>query len=144
MVRHKIIDMKFDWRYWILIAGAMVFATIASTCTLYLWSIRRFLETNTVAVAGFARFGMVPAMVLGILALPFVMVAIPYILGQNRKPGFISVLVLGCIVAYTLFDAVNDLSIIMGFHPGYAMTHEILFATNNFLGTIVGTGAFSG
>lgn len=83
---------------------------------------------------------MVPSMVLGILALLFLMVAIPFIFRQNERPGLLSVLVLGCIVAYTAFDAVNDVSAIMGYQNTYLIAHTLLDTTNNVTGTIIGTG----
>jgi hypothetical protein len=83
---------------------------------------------------------MVPGMALGILALLPLMVAVPYIFRQNERPGFLSVLVLGCIVAYTVFDALNDVSAIMGYHNAYLIAHTILDTTNNMTGTVAGTG----
>jgi hypothetical protein len=134
--------VKFDKRYWIFIAAAMVFASIASLCTFTLSKTTlNFMECNTLAAACFARIGMAPAMVLGILALLPLMIAIPYIFRQNEKPGLMSVLVLGCIVAYTAFDAVNDISIIMGYQHAYLIAHAILDATNNATGSLAGTGA---
>src|SRR5512136_317886 len=97
----KIPDVKFDTRYWILIVAAMFFASVASASTLYLASVQEhFMECNSVSAACFAGIGMVPCMVLGVLALLPLMVAIPYIFRQNEKPGLWSMLVLGCIVAY--------------------------------------------
>ena len=119
----------------------MFFATVASVTTLYLASVREpFLECNSVSAACFLHIGMVPCMVLGILSLPMVMVAIPYIFHQNENPGLISVLVLGCIVAYTAFDALNNVAVIMGYHQTYLVAHALLDTTNNVTGDIVGTG----
>jgi len=133
--------VKFDHRYWIFIAAAMISATIASLCTLYLSSVYpRAFECNSIAAAWFDRIGMVPGMALGILALLPLMVAVPYIFRQNERPGFLSVLVLGCIVAYTVFDALNDVSAIMGYHNAYLIAHTILDTTNNMTGTVAGTG----
>lgn len=134
-------DVKFDKRYWIFIAAAMFFATVASACTLYMASVQEhFMECNSVAAAWFARIGMVPSMVLGILALVPLMVSIPYIFRQNEKTGLLSVLVLGCIVAYTALDAVNDISAIMGYQHAYLLAHAVLDTTNNVTGTVAGTG----
>ena len=133
--------MKFDRRYWILIGAAVFFATIASITTIYLATIQvRFLECNSVSAACFLRLGMIPCMILGILALPPVMVAIPFIFRQNERPSILSVLVLGCIVLYTAFDAVNNISVILGYHQTYLVAHAILDTTNNVTGTIAGTG----
>jgi glucan phosphoethanolaminetransferase (alkaline phosphatase superfamily) len=133
--------VKFDKRYWVFIAAAMGSATIASLCTLYLASVREhFMECNSLAAAAFARIGMVPSMVLGILALLPLMVAIPYIFRQNERPGLLSVVVLGCIVAYTAFDALNDLSIILGYQHAYLIAHAVLDTTNNVTGNVAGTG----
>ena len=133
--------MKFDKRYWLFIAAAMVSATVASLCTLYLASVHEhFVECNSLAAASFARIGMVPSMVLGILSLLPLMVAIPYIFRQNERPGLLSVLVLGCIVAYTAFDALNDLSVIMGYQHAYLIAHTVLDTTNNITGNVAGTG----
>jgi hypothetical protein len=134
--------VKFDRRYWVFIAAAMVSATVASLCTLYLASVQEhFMECNSVAAAWFAFFGMAPGMALGVLSLLPLMVAIPYILRQNERPGLLSVLILLCIVAYTAFDAVNDVSAIMGFQDTYVVAHAVLDATNNVTGNIVGTGS---
>ena len=134
--------MKFDKRYWIFIAVAMVSATIASTCTLYLASVsEHFMECNSIAAAWFAAIGMIPAMVLGILSLLPVMVAIPYIFRQNERPGLLSVLILGCIVAYTVFDAANDISAILGYQNAYLIAHALIDTTNNVSGTLAGTGS---
>ncbi len=136
------IDVKFDKRYWIFIAAAMFSATVASACTLYLSTVQEhFMECNSVAAACFDRIGMVPGMVLGILALLPLMVAIPYIFRQNERPGLLSVLILGCIVAYTTFDALNNVSAIMGYHTLYLITHAVLDTTNNVTGNVAGTGA---
>ncbi len=133
--------MKFDKRYWIFIAAAMFFATIASASTLYMASVQvHFMECNSVAAACFVQIGIVPCMVLGILALLAVMVAIPCLFGQNEKPGLLSVLVLGCIVLYTALDAVNNVSAIMGYHNAYLVAHAVLDTTNNVTGNIAGTG----
>jgi hypothetical protein len=134
--------VKFDPRYWIFIAAAMFFASVASACTLWLASVNEhFMECNSVAAAWFAFFGMAPGMALGVLSLLPLMVAIPYILRQNERPGLLSVLILLCIVAYTAFDAVNDVSAIMGFQDTYVVAHAVLDATNNVTGNIVGTGS---
>jgi hypothetical protein len=133
--------VKFDKRYWILIAAAMFFASVASASTLYLASVQEhFRECNSVSAACFAGIGMVPCMVLGILALLPVMVAVPYIFRQNETPGLLSVLVLGCIVAYTAFDAVNNISAIMHYQQAYQLAHAVLDTTNNATGNVVGTG----
>jgi hypothetical protein len=134
-------DVNFDRRYWIFIAAAIFFATVASVSTLYMASVRQhFTECNSVSAACFAHIGMVPCMLLGTLVLLPLMVAIPYILGQNESPGRLSVVVLGCIVAYTAFDALNNMSAILGYHQLYLVSHAVLDTTNNVTGTIVGTG----
>jgi len=133
--------VKFDTRYWIFIAAAMFFATVASASTLYLASVQEnFKECNSVSAACFDCIGMVPCMVLGILALLPLMVAIPCIFRQNERPGLLSVLILGCIVAYTALDAVNNMSAIMGYHHLYFFAHTVLDTTNNVTGNVVGTG----
>ncbi|HUH79156.1 MAG TPA: hypothetical protein VLY83_04590 [Methanoregula sp.] len=133
--------MKFDKRYWLLIAAAMVSATVASACTLYLKTVyRHFMECNSVTAACFARIGMVPTMVLGILALLPLMIAVPYIFRQNERPGILSVLVLACIAAYTASDAVNDVSAVMGYQHSYAIAHAFLDTANTVAGNAVGTG----
>jgi hypothetical protein len=133
--------VKFDTRYWIFIAAAMFFATVASASTLYLASVQEnFKECNSVSAACFDCIGMVPCTVLGILALLPLMVAIPCIFRQNERPGLLSVLVLGCIVAYTALDAVNNVSAIMGYHHLYLFVHTVLDTTNNVTGNVVGTG----
>jgi hypothetical protein len=133
--------VNFDKRYWYFIAAAMFFATIASASTLYLASVQEhFRECNSVSAACFAGIGMIPCMVLGILSLLPVMVAIPYIFRQNGKPGLLSVLVLGCIVAYTAFDALNNVSAILHYQQAYQLAHTLLSTTNNATGNVVGTG----
>jgi len=133
--------VKFDKRYWILIAAAMFFATIASLSTIYLASVQNhFRECNSVSAACFQGIGMVPCMVLGILVLLPVMIAIPYIFRQNENPGFISVLLMGCLVAYTAFDALNNMSAVLGYFDLYHAAHAILSTTNNATGKILGTG----
>ena len=83
---------------------------------------------------------MMPGMILGILLLLPLMVAIPYLFKQNERPGFLSVLILGCIVAYTIFDALNDVSAIMGYHTVFLIAHTLIDTTNNVTGIVVGTG----
>lgn len=134
-------DVKFDNRYWILIGAAMSCATVASASTLYLASVSdRFMECNSVSAACFSAVGMVPCMVLGVLALLPAMIAIPYIFRQNERPGLISVAVMGCIVAYTALDAINNISAILGYHQVFLAAHSVLDTTNNVTGTIAGTG----
>jgi hypothetical protein len=133
--------VNFDKRYWYFIAAAMFFATIASASTLYLASVQEhFRECNSVSAACFAGIGMVPCMVLGILSLLPVMVAIPYIFRQNEKPGLLSLMVLGCIVTYTAFDALNNISAILHYQQAYQLAHTLLSTTNNATGNVVGTG----
>jgi hypothetical protein len=133
--------VNFDKRYWYFIAAAMFFATIASASTLYLASVQEhFRECNSVSAACFAGIGMVPCMVLGILSLLPVMVAIPYIFRQNEKPGLLSLMVLGCIVTYTAFDALNNISAILHYQQAYQLAHTLLSTTNNASGNVVGTG----
>jgi hypothetical protein len=134
--------VKFDKRYWIFIAAAMFFASVASASTLWLASVNEhFMECNSVAAAWFAFFGMAPGMALGVLSLLPLMVAIPCIFRQNERPGLLSVLVLSCIVAYTAFDAVNDVSVILGFQATYQIAHNVLSTTNNATGNLIGTGS---
>jgi len=83
---------------------------------------------------------MVPSIVLGILFLIAIMVAIPYVLRQNEKAGILSMCVLGIIVLYTALDAVNNISVIMGFHVTYQVVHKILSSANNVTGRLAGTG----
>lgn len=119
----------------------MFFAIVASVSTLYLASVQEnFRECNSVSAACFDCIGMVSCMILGIVALPPLMVAIPCIFRQNESPGLLSFLMLGCIVAYTAFDAVNNVASILGYHNLYLFAHTILDTTNNVTGTIVGTG----
>ena len=134
--------MNFDRRYWIFIAAAMLCATLSSASTLYLASVQKehFMECNSTSAACFAAAGMVPCMVLGILSLLPLMVAIPYLFRQEERPGLASVLVLGCIVAYTALDAANNVAAILGYHNLYLFAHSALSTANNVTGTIAGTG----
>jgi hypothetical protein len=133
--------VKFDKRYWVLIGAAMLFSTIASASTVYMSLINeRFRECNSVSAACFAGIGMVPCMVLGVLSLLPVMVAIPYLFRQNEKPGLLSVLVLGCIAAYTFLDAANNISAILDYQQAYLLAHSALSTTNNLTGNVIGTG----
>jgi hypothetical protein len=139
--QQETILVNFDRRYWILIGAAMFFAAIASASTLYLSLVNRnFRECNSVSAACFTGFGMLPCMVFGILSLLPIMVAIPYIFRQNEKPGPASVILMGIIVAYTAFDATNNISAIMGYYDMYHAAHTILSTTNNATGNIAGTG----
>jgi hypothetical protein len=133
--------VEFARPYWIFIGAAMACATISSACTLYLAAVSPyFMECNPVAKAAFDAIGMVPSMVLGILVLLPLMVAIPYIFRQNEKPGLASMFVMGCIVAYTGFDAVNNISAILDFQQSYLVAHSVLSSVNNATGRAVGTG----
>jgi hypothetical protein len=133
--------VKFDKRYWVFIGAAMFFAGVASASTWYLALVQEhFLECNSVSAVCFNTFGMVPCMVFGVFFLMPGMMAIPFIFGQNEKPGLLSVLVLGCIVLYTFLDAANNISAIMGYHHIYLFAHAALDTTNNVTGTVVGTG----
>jgi hypothetical protein len=133
--------MKFDRRYWILIAAAIFFATLASASTLYLASVQEhFMECNSTSAACFAAIGMVPCMVMGVLVLLPLMVAIPYLFRQNERPGLASVLVLSCIVIYTAFDAANNVAAILGYHNLYLFAHSALSTANNVTGNLTGTG----
>ncbi|MCX6691029.1 MAG: hypothetical protein NTW33_02980 [Methanoregula sp.] len=133
--------MKFDRRYWILIGAAMSCASVSSASTLYLSSVQEhFMECNSVSAACFAALGMVPCMVLGVLALLPLMVAIPYLFRQNERPGLASVLVLSCIVVYTALDAANNVAAILGYHNLYLFAHSALSTANNVTGNIAGTG----
>jgi ABC-type multidrug transport system fused ATPase/permease subunit len=133
--------VKFDRRYWILIAAAMFFATLASASTLYLaWVQEHFMECNSTSATCFAAIGMVPCMVMGVLALLPLMVAIPYLFRQNERPGLVSVLVLSCIVAYTALDAANNVAAILGYHHIYLFAHSALSTVSNVTGNIAGTG----
>jgi len=134
-------DVKFDRRYWILIAAAIFFATLASASTLYLASVQEhFMECNSTSAACFAAIGMVPCMVMGVLALLPLMVAIPYLFRQNERPGLASVLVHTCIVAYTALDAANNVAALLGYHHIYLFAHSALSTVSNVTGTIAGTG----
>jgi hypothetical protein len=133
--------VKFDKRYWVFIGSAAFFSTVASASTYYLASVEEhFMECNSISAAFFDTIGMVPSMVLGILFLIAVMVAIPFMFQQNEKAGSISMIIMGLIVLYTAFDAVNNISAIMGFYETYHVAHGILSSTNNVTGELVGTG----
>ncbi len=133
--------MNFHRQYWFFIGAAVFFATVASASTLYLALVQDpFRECNSVAAACFAAIGMIPCMILGILSLIPLMVAIPFIFGQNERPGLLSHLALGCIVAYTALDAANNISAILGYHHLYAFAHTVLDTANNVSGNVVGTG----
>jgi hypothetical protein len=139
--QQKTMLVNFDRRYWVLIGAAMFFATLASASTLYLSVVsKNFRECNSVSAACFAGIGMIPCMILGILSLLPLMVIIPYLFGQNERPGVISVLLMGCIVAYTAFDAANNISAIFGYYEMYHAAHAVLSTTNNATGNIAGTG----
>ena len=133
--------MKFDRRYWAFIGPAVFFSTVSSASTLYLASRERhFMECNSISAALFGAIGIVPSMVLGILSLIVVMVAIPYIFRQNQVVGILPMFIMGLIVLYTALDAVNDVSVILGFHASYQVAHTVLTETNNATGNLVGTG----
>ena len=133
--------MNFDKRYWIQISAAIFFATLASASTLYLASVQEhFMECNSTSAACFAAIGMVPCMVMGVLALLPLMVAIPYLFRQNERPGLASVLVLTCIVAYTALDAANNVAALLGYHHIYLFAHSALSTVSNVTGNIAGTG----
>ncbi len=135
------VTVNFYKRYWIFIAAALACAVISSGITLYLASVEEnFMECNSVSAACFASLGMIPCMVMGILALLPVMVAIPYILRQNGSVGIPSMILLGAIVAYTAFDAVNNVSALFGYQQTYLIAHTVLTGANNVTGAIVGTG----
>lgn len=119
----------------------MICAGISSVSTLYLAVVQQnFRECNSVSAACFSLFGMVPCMAYGIFFLLPVMMAIPYILRQNETPGLLSMLILGCIVAYTASDAVNNIAAILHYQQVYQLAHAVLSTTNNATGTTVGTG----
>ena len=133
--------MKFDRRYWVLIAAAISCASVSSASTLYMASVQEhFMECNSTSAACFAAIGMVPCMVLGVLALLPLMVAVPYLFQQNERPGLVSVLLLSCIVLYTALDAANNVSAILGYHHIYLFAHSALSTVSNVTGTIAGTG----
>jgi len=133
--------VTFARQYWFFIGAAMSFASIASVSTLYLAAVQEhFRECNSVSAACFTGFGMVPCMVFGVFSLLPVMMAIPYLLRQNEKPGLLSMIVLGCIVAYTAFDAVNNIAAILHYQQAYQLAHTLLSTTNNATGNAVGTG----
>jgi hypothetical protein len=133
--------MNFDRRYWLLIAAAIFFATLASASTLYMASVQEhFMECNSTSAACFALLGMIPCMVLGVLSLLPLMVVIPYLFRQNERPGLASVLVLTCIVAYTALDAANNVAAILGYHHIYLLAHSALSTVSNVTGNIAGTG----
>ena len=133
--------MNFDRRYWILIGTAMSCATLSSGSTLYLSLVQEhFMECNSTSAACFAAVGMVPCMVLGVLSLLPLMVAVPYLFRQNEKLGLASVLVLSCIVAYTAFDAANNVAAILGYNHIYLFAHPALSTANNVTVNIAGTG----
>jgi hypothetical protein len=133
--------VNFDKRYWIFIGTAMLFATIASGCTIYLSLVFHTPESNSLAAVLFDRIGMIPGMLLGVVGLLPLMFAVPYILRQNERIGLLSMLILGGIVAYTAFDAVNDVSAVLGFQHTYLLAHTVLDTTNNISGTLFGTGS---
>lgn len=133
--------MKFDPRYRVFIGAAVFFSTVASASTLYLASVQEhFMECNSVSAACFAGIGMVPCMAIGILALIPLMIAIPYLFRQNEEMGLLSAAVLGCIVAYTAFDAINNVAAIFGYYEAFRAAHAILSTTNNVTGNLAGTG----
>jgi len=79
--------MKFDRRYWVLIAAAISCASVSSASTLYMASVQEhFMECNSTSAACFAAIGMVPCMVLGVLALLPLMVAVScyFLIAQNN------------------------------------------------------------
>ncbi len=133
--------MNFDRRYWIFIEAAMSCATLASACTLYMASVQeRFMECNSTSAACFAALGMVPCMVLGILALLPVMVAVPYLFRKNEQLHIAPALVLSCIVAYTALDAINNVAAVFGYYHIYFFAHSALSTANNVTGNLAGTG----
>jgi hypothetical protein len=134
--------VDFDRRYWYFIAAAVACSTTASACTLYLAAVQKehFMECNSTSAACFAAFGMVPCMILGILALIPVMVAIPYLFRKNRTLHIAPAFILSCIVLYTALDAANNIAAILGYHHIYFFAHSALSTANNVTGTLAGTG----
>jgi hypothetical protein len=118
----------------------MVFASAASASSLYLVSVQEhFMECISVAAACFDKVGMIPCMIMGIPALFPVMGAVPYLIRQNESPGFLSVLVPGCIAACTAFDAANIISAVMEYHGLYLFAPTVLDTPNKVTGNIAGT-----
>ena len=118
----------------------MIFASIASACTVYMALVFHARECNSIAAVVFARVGVIPGTLLGVLSLLPVMMAIPYLLRQNERIGLLSAIILGAIVLYTAFDAINDVSALLGFQHAYLLAHSVLDTTNNVTGNILGTG----
>jgi hypothetical protein len=135
------VQMNFDRRYRVLIAAALFFSTLASVCTLSMAPVQEhFMECNSTSAACFAVLGMVPCMVLGILALLPVMVAVPCLFRHNERLHFAPAPVLSCIVAYTALDAANNVPAVLGYYNIYLFAHSALSTANNVTGTIAGTG----
>jgi hypothetical protein len=135
--------LNFDKRYWIFIGAAILFASIASFITVYAILITKSAtECNSIAVWWFNIIGMIPSMVLGLVLLVPFMITIPYVFKQNARMEPLSMLIMGCIVLYTFLDALNNITLLLGYHNIYYMAvHPIVITLNDITGTIVGTGA---
>lgn len=132
--------MNFDKRYWIFIIAAMIFASIASFITAYaIFITKSATECNSIAFWWFNTIGMIPSMIIGILLLP--MIAIPYVFKQNARMEPLSMLIMGCIVVYTFLDALNNITMLLGYYNIYYMAiHPIMIVINDITGTVAGTG----
>jgi hypothetical protein len=123
--------MTFDKRYWLLIIPSVLFAGIASLCTFHMLSVYG-LEIEAIYISRwfFERIGLLPGILFGMTILILGMISIPYLFRQNETISLYPSLIMGCIMTYTLLDAINDMAVILMQHEIYAFVHEITLILN--------------
>ena len=118
--------MTFDKKYLCFIIPAIIFSSIASATTLFMLSIGKCRECNPYVNMLSDIIGITPTMICGITGLVVIMIAVPYILKQNQKVGFLSSCVLFSLVGFVFLDALNDVSLLFHIQPTYTISHAIL------------------
>lgn len=105
---------KFDKKYWIFIAFAVIVHVVAILCTYYQIEIRGSYECNPIMADMFVSSGYFFTSVFSIGVIILTMVFVPYVLRENEKLGLISGIILSIFIFALFFDAFHDLLVVSG------------------------------
>jgi hypothetical protein len=129
--------IKFDKRYWIFIAAAILAHFVAIVCTYYAVTILGIHECNPFMGTAFSQLGFLITSSLSILLIIGFMMFVPFTFGQTEKLGIKSAAFMGLFVGALTIDAINDILVLSG-NPLSKITGGFLLAPYQLLNIQLG------
>jgi hypothetical protein len=104
--------MKFDKKYWILIAWAVIAHGIALALTWYYFKYVEECECNNIMATIFAKYGVIMPGILSLIVITLIMIAIPYLYKENEKFAKQSAILLLILCIGFSIDAASNILVV--------------------------------